>query len=254
MAAQIACRLCFHSNMQPGRLERGFVDVWQINLAQSEQTVAALEPLLSAPERTRAASLLYPRDRDRYTVAHAALRVILAALLAREPESLILAAGPHGKPYVPDCALHFNLSHAGTRALVAVSPDRRVGVDLEPIRDLPDALALAEQFAPAERSALQAAYSPRAFFECWTRKEAFVKATGEGLSCPLESFAVSFHPDPVPSLTAHGQPIPGWQLLNLPLDSSPHDDFARQDYAAALVVEAFPQEPHPAVRLRIFHF
>ncbi len=221
------------------------VQVWRVELEQNVAAVGRMYSLLAAGERTQADRFLYPRDRSRYIVAHAALHGVLCQTLARAPAVLDLQKGANGKPYLPGYPLHFNLSHAGSLALVAVSATRRLGVDLEPLRELPDALELATQFHPAELTALRASHpSPRAFFECWTRKEAFVKATGQGLSVSLSSFEVSFFPDPNPSLRAEGLPIPGWKLLNLTI---PY-------YCAALVVEARNGEPEPHVTLQDWQF
>ena len=214
----------------------GEIDVWQIALTQPTAILPHLHTLLSSAERARAARFVFPQDRDRYVVAHAALRSILASTLELSPAALDFHHGPNGKPYLEGRPLHFNLAHAGEFSLVAVCRNRRLGIDLEPLRDLPDALALAEQFHPAERVSLSAGHRPsaRAFFECWTRKEAFVKATGEGLARPLASF----------DITAD---LPGWHVLDLPGPAG---------YCAALVAEAFPNESgatRPAVQRRTWH-
>ena len=214
------------------------IDIWQIAL---DQPTASLSLLLSPDEQSRASRFLYPRDRDRYIVAHAALRGILALHLAVAPASLVFSAEENGKPCLEGHPVRFNLTHAGSLALVAVSPIRRLGIDLEPIRDLADALALAEHFHPNELASLRLSHpNPRAFFECWTRKEAFVKATGQGLTTPLDSFEVTFHPDPNPTLKIDGRPVPNWHLMNLEIPN----------HAAAFVVEALPNQPGPTIHLQ----
>ena len=221
------------------------IDLWIIDLNQPQSVTLALTSLLSASEHARAAQFRYPQDRAHFTVAHAALRQILAATLGTNPKALTFAEGPHRKPYLTDHPFHFNLAHAGGQALLAVSSQGPLGVDLEPIRPLPDFLALAENFSAPERTALQQLAGdpalPLAFFQCWTRKEAFAKALGSGLSLPLDSFAVTFHPTPAAELHSHGTDTTHWQLCNLPL---------LPNFAAALVHPRMPTPP----ALQIHHW
>jgi 4'-phosphopantetheinyl transferase len=146
---------------------------------------------LSTDECARAARFVRPVDRDEYTVAHAALRLILAARLGRAPQALVFARGAQGKPALH--GLEFSLSHTRGLALVAVAAVP-VGVDVERIEPL-DALALARhRFSAAERAALERVPADRqqaAFYGAWVRKEAFVKATGAGLSRTFDQFDVS---------------------------------------------------------------
>ena len=225
------------------------VHVWQVELEQKAAAVDRLVPQLAARERAHAERFVFQRDRSHYIVAHAALRGVLADATGLAPTALEFHQEDYGKPYLPGYPLHFNLSHAGSLALIAVSAGRRVGVDLEPLRDMPDALELAAQFHPAELAALRTSHpSARAFFECWTRKEAFVKANGQGLTLPLASFAVSFFPEPQPALMAGDEPIPGWRLLDLHVPG----------YCAALVVEveveAGADEPGPHITMHTWQF
>jgi len=159
--------------------------------------------VLDVAERERAARFVFERDRRRYINAHAQLRIILGRCLERPPESLRFASTSHGKPYLAEGArkeVQFNLSHAGERALVAITVGRKVGVDIEQECQLHDLADMAHRFfAPAEIAALRAlpvAEQTAAFFRCWTRKESFVKALGDGLSYPLAHFEVSLDPEP----------------------------------------------------------
>jgi len=135
--------------------------------------------------------------RRRFVVARAALRGVLGAALGQPPRSLRFVEGPHGKPALADQPppLRFNLSHSGELALLALSLDRELGVDLERRRHHLDHLGIARRyFAPDELAALAAlpaAQQETAFYRCWTRKEALLKAKGAGLTLPLDSFAVS---------------------------------------------------------------
>ncbi len=212
------------------------IAIWQIPLGLPG---AGLHELLSPDEQTRAARFVFARDRHHFTVGHAALRAILAQRLDVTPRDLTFRAGPHGKPQLVAGRLHFNLTHAGSIALLALSPIRQLGIDLEPVRAMPDALDLAAHFHPNELAGLRATPpNPRAFFECWTRKEAFVKATGQGLGTPLDSFEVTFYPE-----AARLVDQPGWLLFNLDVPG----------YAAALVAQAIPGAALPELRFHTWH-
>ncbi|HYP79272.1 MAG TPA: 4'-phosphopantetheinyl transferase superfamily protein [Steroidobacteraceae bacterium] len=127
------------------------------------------------------------------------LRRLLGSQLQRDPASLEFSAGAHGKPRLagvdPSRGLEFNLSHSGDQALLGCAWGRELGVDIEMWRSLGDEAALVQRyFSPAEQHAY-ASLPPSArtagFFQCWTRKEAYIKAVGRGLGLPLDSFDVS---------------------------------------------------------------
>ncbi len=160
------------------------VDVWQIDLAAPD---AAFElGWLDEDERARLAAFRLPAVQRRFGRSHAALRAILARYVLAPPEDLRFAVGLHGKPSLPDAGLHFNLAHSGEAALVAVSRDAEVGVDLEQPRPLKSVLGMARVvFHPEEISQLEAldpAQREDAFFDCWVRREALVKGLGLGLA------------------------------------------------------------------------
>lgn len=179
-------------------LEPRRVDVWRVRL--DGPMPPDPEGTLSADERRRAASFLFPRHRRAFVRARASLRAILARYLGEGPEHLGFVLGPHGKPELadPKSALRFNLSHSGGLALLAVSRAREVGVDVEALRPVPDAEAIAERFfSPAESAALRLLPTEQrllAFFRCWTSKEAYLKAIGDGLAKPLDGFDVAVDP------------------------------------------------------------
>ncbi|MEZ4557481.1 MAG: 4'-phosphopantetheinyl transferase superfamily protein [Caldilineaceae bacterium] len=179
-------------------LTRGTVHLWRVALDQPQSRVDTLRTLLSGDEIARADGFRFPRHRRRFIVARAALRWTAGAYLQAAPETLRFDYTPHGKPFLPDVPLQFNLSHAGELALLAFAWERPVGVDIEMIRPLDGLEALAAaNFAAAEVDALLTLPPPerqRAFFNGWTRKEAFVKAVGDGLIYPLDRFAVSLTP------------------------------------------------------------
>jgi len=208
------------------------VHVWRFSLAAPGTTH---ERLLDAAGRERAARFHRESDRARFIAAHAYLRQTLARYLDADPATLVFARGAHGKPYLPDHPLQFNLAHSGDRALLAVARTRAVGVDVEAIRAEVAQEAVAERYlAPAEVRALRGLPSGEqagAFFACWTRKEAYVKARGAGLALPLSSFDVSPQPGESPRLLAvRGDDAEAahWSLAALSVGAG---------YAAALAVE-----------------
>jgi 4'-phosphopantetheinyl transferase len=156
--------------------------------------------ILDPAERARATRFMFERDRRHFVAAHAWTRLVLARCLGCTPQSLRVATGPQGKPYLEDASagVCFNLSHAGERALLAIGLDRPVGVDIEQHRAI-DPTELARRFfARDEIDALERLDNKTrlgAFFRCWTRKEALIKAMGEGLSFPLDGFAVRVDDD-----------------------------------------------------------
>jgi 4'-phosphopantetheinyl transferase len=179
------------------------VRVWAADLDVMPPSAPAAS--LSPDERARAARYRLPRDRARFEKRRRWLRQVLGACLGRPPAEVGFTYGAHGQPAVAGCAgFHFSLSHAGGRVLCAVAADRRIGADLAHVRPgaADDAVARA-LFAPGEIAglrALPAGARAAAFHRCWTRKEAFVKARGEGLSVPLDAFEVSLSAEPITTL------------------------------------------------------
>ncbi len=155
--------------------------------------------LLSRDEQERMARFRFETDRDNFLFYRSMLRILLASYLGTPPAELCFAYSAHGKPSLAALSGHleFNLSHSHGIVLFAFSRGRRVGVDVEYLRrDLNVQEIAGRFFSAAENHALmQRSDMHDAFFHCWTRKEAFVKARGEGLSCPLDSFDVSVAPE-----------------------------------------------------------
>lgn len=171
------------------KLKSGEVDVWRIDL----NLVEPRQECLSEEERERAVRFVSPELRKAFVSAHVGLRRILASYLGCKPESLGISAMVDGKPFLPDYpGFHFNLSHSGTIALVAVAW-APVGVDVEQVERKVDYTVLAERFFhERERQAmLSGADSRKAFFDIWTAKEACLKATGVGLRAELSAIDVS---------------------------------------------------------------
>jgi 4'-phosphopantetheinyl transferase len=178
----------------------GEVHVWLARLDRGPDEIRALGGILSEDERFRAERFCFPRDRDRFIAGRGILRTILAEYLNREPGQLRFASNPYGKPAlaaVPEESppLCFNVTHSEGLALYAVTRTREVGIDLEWAHRELDLQAIAERFFSPREAAGLGALPPEArreaFFACWTRKEAYVKARGQGLSLALDGFSVS---------------------------------------------------------------
>ena len=174
------------------------VHVWRAWLDQPGWVLLRLEQLLSIDERKRADRFRFEQDRHRFIVRRGVLRIILSGYLVGGPNRLQFRYGAHGKPVLesPDeDNLHFNLSNSEGLAVYAVTRHREVGIDLEYLKAIPDAEAIAERFfSKRENATLRALGTDQkyeAFFKCWTRKEAYIKAIGDGLARPLDQFDVS---------------------------------------------------------------
>jgi 4'-phosphopantetheinyl transferase len=170
------------------------VDLWVWSLAVDEGERARLDQFLSDEEHARANRFVFARDRERFVVAHGALRDILGRRLGVAPGALRFSISEHGKPALKSSVgpFHFNLTHSEDLAALATAP-LELGVDIEFIRPLKEDVA--ERFFSkreiAALAALPAEDQLTGFYRCWTRKEAIVKAIGEGLSHALDSFDVS---------------------------------------------------------------
>jgi 4'-phosphopantetheinyl transferase len=213
------------------------VHVWRVPLEQSASKIKSFAEILSPEEQGRAANFYFDRDCRRFTVSHAMLRMILGQYLSLRPEQIQFETNSFGKPFVSAKVnpnqVRFNLSHSNELALLAFTQHREVGIDLEFVRPIPEAQQIAEKtFAEGENAAIQTlpeALRTRAFFNCWTRKEAYIKALGNGLSTPLSDFEVSVDSDPR-LLHVHGLPeeTARWSF---------HAFIPASGYIAALVVE-----------------
>ena len=183
----------------PLPLPRDEVHVWCARLEMSPEALDRLRATLAPDEHARASRFHFHRDRRQFIAARGILRALLARYLGRDPVELQFRCSPAGKPALArDGAsegLRFNVSHSHGLALYAISEGRNPGVDVERIQPRVAAEPLAERFFSArEVAALRAIPERRrteAFFACWTRKEAYVKARGEGLAIRLDSFEVS---------------------------------------------------------------
>jgi 4'-phosphopantetheinyl transferase len=213
------------------------VHVWAATLSSDDELFAKYEALLSATERAKADRYHNPRDRRRYVVGRGRLRTLLGEYLSQPPADVPLTATNLGKPFLgdPTSGVRFNVAHSADLALFAFARGREIGVDVEQVQSELNWRELAQRnFALEEFAALtseSATFDRReAFFRCWTRKEAYVKALGLGMQVPLDGFAVTIEPDSAALRnTRHDPGQKGrWQLHGL----SPAAGFA-----AALAVE-----------------
>jgi 4'-phosphopantetheinyl transferase len=219
-----------------GSLAADEVHVWRLDLDDAVET--AVRAVLSPDELARAARFHFERDRRRFVSARAALRHILGGYLGLPPARLAFVYSHHGKPSLPApwSELRFNLSHSHRIGLCAVTAGHEVGVDVERLRPLEDVEGLAERvFSPRERAALRSLEGGeklRGFFTGWARKEAFIKALGEGLSHPLDRFDVPLTlgtPTRLERIDGDSVAAERWSLLPVAIDGG---------YSAAVVIQA----------------
>ncbi|SPE61770.1 4'-phosphopantetheinyl transferase [Verrucomicrobia bacterium] len=198
--------------------------VWAARLDLAPVAQANFFASLDSQERQRATRFAFERDRNRFVAGRGLLRAILARYLQMNPAEVELAYGPHGKPALAGLAatsgLRFNLAHSEDLALLVATRAAMVGVDVERIRPLPDMLDLVARFFSKRESArfasLRTEEQPAAFFNLWTRKEAWLKATGEGIVHSLNRVEVSFVPgEPARLVSLPGQETNAWALHNL---------------------------------------
>jgi len=203
------------------------VDVWRIRLDLAPAARDRLRATLAPDEQARADRFRSPIDGGRFIAGRGSLRAILGLYLGASPETLRLDAGPHGKPRLTGphraSGLEFNLSHTGGLAALAVADGRRVGADIEAVRPIVAMERIVERFfSPRERSAIAALpESSRlaAFFRTWTSKESYQKATGLGMTVPLDGFDVAVDPGAPPALLdVRGRPgeAARWTIRDLP--------------------------------------
>jgi 4'-phosphopantetheinyl transferase len=228
------------------------IHIWRAHTGHQAARQRLGMNLLSSDERARANRYHFERDRRCFVVGRALLRTILARYLESAPSKVQFTYGPHGKPSLAEgCGntrLCFNVADSHELILLAFSRRLELGIDLEYMRDLPDAEQIAARFFSAEEHAvwqsLPADQKVAGFYNCWTRKEAFIKATGQGLSYPLRRFEVSLTPgEPARVMRIDGsvQQATGWALWML--NPGP-------DYAGALAAP-LPEAEKGQLRLRM---
>lgn len=176
------------------------VHVWAVELCVGENRLEELRSFLTPDENARADSFRSVHLKDRFVICRGMLRVLIGAYTAIPPEEIRFCYTPRGKPLLAEEAgLHFNVSHSGDVALFGITTRCELGIDIEWIHDIPNLEGIADRFfSPEEATDLAAVENSlriESFFACWTRKEAYIKATGEGLQTSLESFRVTLRPN-----------------------------------------------------------
>ncbi|MBD2577160.1 4'-phosphopantetheinyl transferase superfamily protein [Oscillatoria sp. FACHB-1406] len=209
------------------------VHVWRSRLDLSTSQIDDFVKLLSGDETERSQRFRRDRDRDRFIAARGILRALLGQYLEIDPQTIEFSYTNKGKPYLSNGFSHlqFNVSHSNDLALYGICRDRAIGIDIEHLRPLPNAPQLAQRFfsdrESKELNALPREHQHLAFFQTWTCKEAYLKATGEGLA-GLEKVEVFLKKDTAPKLVLPNENAnQQWQLELL---------YPHPDYVAALAI------------------
>lgn len=201
------------------------IDVWQIQLDSPLDPTVNLDNILSVEERTRASRFVFARDAYRFRICHAVVRLGLAWYLNKTPGEVTLTTGEYGKPHLTDpSGLYFNVTHAQELGLIAFTTIGEVGIDVEKVRQVIEALEIASTNFTRNESAMIAAAvtqreQARTFLRLWTRKEAVLKATGFGIVRGLDTVDVSQHSAQLVSLDGVNDAPRGscWLLRDLEL-------------------------------------
>ena len=175
------------------------VHLWLISIIALEDRLKDLSNLLSEEEIKRAKRFHFEKDQKRYIATRSMLRKILSDYCQSEPEAQKFGSNQYGKPYLRDNGwLRFNISHSGDKILFGFTRNRELGVDIEYIKPFKNAHQIVERYfsdhEKAQFKSLPEHMKNKAFFSCWTRKEAYIKALGKGMSLPLDEFTVDFWP------------------------------------------------------------
>lgn len=229
---------CWQSPPNIILLKTNEIHIWRAFISSDQ--VENYKNLLTDEEMYRAGKYFFERDRQRYILSRGILKKLLSSYAKVKPENIQFIYNKYGKPYLNmpsrSVEIQFNISHSEDIILLAFTYGHKIGIDIEYQRAEFADMKIAEHFfSPAEISAL--AMLPdnmrkKAFFECWTRKEAFIKAKGQGLTIPLDGFEVSVMPDePAQLLNIYDDPeeVKRWMMMNIETGGN---------YCGALVTES----------------
>ncbi len=222
----MSCETCSATTYGTCDLE-GRAEVVTLPLDATDDAVRASTELLSSAERERASRFAFDADRRRFTISRAGLRSLLGARLGLPARDVEFTYGKNGKPALarsqPECDVRFNVAHSGDWAVYAFAMGREIGVDVEIFRKIPNANNIAVRFFSSRENEsydrLAPIDKPLGFLNCWTRKEAFIKAVGDGMTYPLRSFDVSLDPDTPAEILRVGSERGancGWVLYDIP--------------------------------------
>jgi 4'-phosphopantetheinyl transferase len=222
------------AGLYPLMLADGEIHLWSSGVHKPEAIQTALYRKLSLDERGKAARFRFDEHRNAYIVARGLLRLILSHYVGIEPEQLHFTYGPRGKPALRDSDLYFSASHSEGLVVYALARQPQLGIDVEYVRPIATLEVIAKQFFSAaeydDLLTLNRSKRREGFFNCWTRKEAYVKAVGDGLYTPLDQFQVTLKPNqPATFVTIQGDQTLAarWSLF----DWKP-----REQYSGAIAV------------------
>lgn len=221
-------------------LQLNSVDIWNVEAIADKIRAISFIDLLSPDEIERANKYIFERDYRQYIMARGVLRFLSGKYLRVDPSKIVFHYGDYGKPkYQGSSPINFNVSHSGERTIIAFSKGLTIGADIEKIKNNFNVMELAENFFSKEEikalKKIDKEDRQRAFYRCWTRKESFIKAVGQGLSYPLDSFAVSLtddHNAKFLKIDGISDPTKSWQL---------HSFIPAEGYIGALSVKGDPK-------------
>ena len=226
------------------------VHVWSVSLDQPPARLEPLLELLSSDERERAGRFRFAEDERRFIVARGVLRLLLGRYVDAHPQAIEIGYGPRGKPFAitpPGKSVRFNLAHSHELALYAFTRNGEVGVDLEFVRQVDDIDPIATRFFSRHEAAVLQALPANdrldAFFRCWTRKEAYIKALGDGFHQPLDTFEVPLEASPYGralTIRGAGALVDRWRIWGLQVAPG---------YEAALAIERAKWDLQPVRRV-----
>ncbi|MCB0283487.1 MAG: 4'-phosphopantetheinyl transferase superfamily protein [Calditrichaeota bacterium] len=217
--------------------EGNVVHLWLLNYKKCQEKLNEILPVLSPEEKQRGDKFYFENDKNRYIITKGTLKKILSRMLNTETREIAFGYNEHGKPYLESAPnLYFNVSHSGNFGLIAITPISEIGVDVERFRHKMTREDIARRFFSKKEIndylSLDIDQRLQGFFNCWTRKEAFIKAVGLGLSLPLNTFDVSLKPGANAEILAIRKPHDDpekWTMKNVLIDN---------EYAAAFTLRA----------------
>ena len=217
-------------------IQENEIHVYRSSLTTASEHLKESESVLSHDELQKANKYKFEKDKFHYISGRALLRSLLGKYLNRSPGKIIFSYSEKGKPFINESNIKFNLAHSGGKVVFAFTNNTDVGIDIEFMRELPDALQIAKRFFSEkevdEFSEIREVDIRTAFFNCWTRKEAFIKALGEGLSYPLKDFSVTLKPGDKPEILwikDKAEEAEKWRIFNIDTEDN---------YVSSLAVKA----------------